>query len=89
MTIRYDQLIPLPPGQRRSQEVVREIEEAEGLMATGWHFSFEPSADEIERFRTVHEDKPWHPCPEGHLVLREIVTGAPRRSWTLFRRPVA
>lgn len=88
-TIRYDQPIPLPPGQRRAQDVVREIEQAEGLTATGWHFSWEPSAEEIERLRVVHEDRPWRLCPEGHLIAREIVTGSLRRAWTLFRRPVA
>lgn len=77
---------PLPPGERRSSDVVREIEKAEGLFSTGWHFALEPSAEEIERIRVVHEDKPWKPCPAGSLVAREVVTGNPRRSWTLFRR---
>lgn len=86
MSVRYDPPRPLPPGHRRAADVAREIEEAEGLTATGFHFSWEPGTDEIEEIRKVHEDKPWAPCPPGHLVVREIVTGGERRSWTLFRR---
>ncbi len=79
MPIQYLPPKSMPPGHRSYQDVVAEIEAAEGLRSTGWHYAYEPSAVEIESKRTG-----FHRA-SGELVPRHIVTGS-KDCWTLFER---
>lgn len=77
MTVMYRPAKPLPPGYRAYQDVIREIEAAEDLKATGWHYGSEPSAEEIAyKSKTFYGGEP--------LQAREIVSDDPRVGWTLF-----
>lgn len=76
---------PLPEGVKRYSDVVREIEAAEGIKSTGWHYKGQPDANEIAYKARVHED-----CEPSQLVARHIDTGDTRPGadaggWTIFR----
>lgn len=81
MTVKQWPPRQMPPGYRSSQDCTREIEERDRLLATGWHYSFEPSAEEVGyTSRTFYGG--------AKLVVREVPGSLDVRpaSWTLFHQ---
>jgi hypothetical protein len=87
MTIMYRVHPPMPPGYRSFQDVVREIAAAEGWTPTGFHFGWEPGAEELERIATVHFSNRHMDFnfPVEALHVRKIESDDPHESWTVFR----
>lgn len=81
MTMKYLPLKKMPVGYRSAEDCIREIEENEGLLATGWHYAYEPSLEEV-----AYKSKIFY--GGAPLVVREIPGSMDirERSWTLFHK---
>lgn len=73
----------MPDGYKSAQDFIRDIEAAEDLRSTGWHYPEEPATEEVAYKSRVHHGG-------AELFVREIPGSLDIRAptWTLFIRVV-
>lgn len=83
MSVKQWQPRKMPDGYKSSGDFVREIEAADGLRSTGWHYAEQPTPEEVAYKSRVHHNG-------AELFVREIPGSLDIRppSWTLFIRVV-
>lgn len=85
---KQNQPLPIPVGATLYQDIVRQIEQQDGLRSTGFHFQERPADSEIARIAATHYGRSWDRVDGATLVARHVVPSFGTAGWTIFGRPL-